>query len=1035
MDTFIRREGHRVAERGGQAAADGFQYQYLVTLEALLDATDDHFPKVAAALIEPAITPDEDSTDPDAIDFELVDQNRGSVHAVQVKSGGSGTEMSAPDAFGILIRMLRARPRAGSYRLITNMRLHSKATQLNRALSLDDPHQLREHLQRLLERSRWRDEPARMSDDELNRLGRARISVDSRQRYQLRDQLRERMRRLRNEHCRGLGHESAGRLTNHLAFEIHRRASGEFDGIFTLAEFHEELFTPGHHLAYELGEFDWGIMVGPVPAPPDIPRPDLIDRIRAALTSGGRERAVPTCALLGPSGIGKTSTAADYAYDLADSYDHIFWVNGENSTSLHSSFQRIHDWLLRRTDDGPDTDSGRLRDQVRTRLSSSARPWLMIIDNVVDRRVVDPWIPTSGRGHVLITSTNQVSWATQRAKVAIPSMTPDQATELIRMRLHHEEDWDAPSQRTAAALAEQLEYWPLAVELACGHLAGREFGLREAGRYLEQIRDLALDDRYAIPHGYPETLVGAIRLALGRLIDKEELQPASEGAALALSRAAYFASRQIPIWLLYFSTLVSSYDAVRSGLRHPKVCGPQDQVPFTAHEMHRALRTESLARRDEPLCTLPPQEWSAVHCEGIDDTINVNEIVQHVIRTMAESRTDMSEILSQAAYHAQGWLTAFIEADDDEHLLAILPHVQSLAGHAGRLGIATDTLAVLWGNLAGTYVMRGELDDARQAFENELEYLLARKEPAPVLELKTRAQLADVLRNTGEAPAVWLRHLQRARDLAFQLADHRPEDASLAVANCLTVLRSHTGHGTPEPEVQALAVDFDSLSQRMPTTPSARIQREIERIDDALTGDLMTDEEVEQCCRTLLEDDDLRGPQRLQLRGFLTEALVYQNRWNDALELLQSIHAYSVERPLHPQVIARTLHDVGLRVGLAVASGVPECRAALMVLVGEADAPPAPECHQVLSVLVSIASRMTVEQLSLQAGMTCMPFKMRTLRLLEAVRAGEHAAIREIYDGLDGLDAAALDRDNEIGWKLLSQTVITSAVSMTLRGV
>ncbi|MFI6934239.1 hypothetical protein [Streptomyces sp. NPDC050287] len=56
------------------------------------------------------------------------------------------------------------------------------------------------------------------------------------------------------------------------------------------------------------------------------------------------------------------------------------------------------------------------------------------------------------------------------------------------MRLHHEKDWDAPSRRTAAALAEQLEYWPLAIELACGHLAGREFGLREAGRCLEQIR-------------------------------------------------------------------------------------------------------------------------------------------------------------------------------------------------------------------------------------------------------------------------------------------------------------------------------------------------------------------------------------------------------------------------------------------------------------------------------------------------------------------------------------------------------------------
>ncbi|MFF0446560.1 hypothetical protein ACFYT4_09135 [Streptomyces sp. NPDC004609] len=93
--------------------------------------------------------------------------------------------------------------------------------------------------------------------------------------------------------------------------------------------------------------------------------------------------------------------------------------------------------------------------------------------------------------------------------------------------------------------------------------------------------------------------------------------------------------------------------------------------------------------------------------------------------------------------------------------------------------------------------------------------------------------------------------------------------------------------------------------------------------------------------------------------------------------------------------------------------------------------PPEP----VLSILVSIASRMTVEQLSLQAGGDVHAFKMQTLRLLEAVRAGEHAAIREIYDGLDGLDTAALDRDSEIGWKRLSQADIASTVSMALRSV
>ncbi|MFE0645720.1 hypothetical protein ACFW2Y_29530 [Streptomyces sp. NPDC058877] len=71
-----------------------------------------------------------------------------------------------------------------------------------------------------------------------------------------------------------------------------------------------------------------------------------------------------------------------------------------------------------------------------------------------------------------------------------------------------------------------------------------------------------------------------------------------------------------------------------------------------------------------------------------------------------------------------------------------------------------------------------------------------------------------------------------------------------------------------------------------------------------------------------------------------------------------------------------------------------------------------------------------VRQISLQGG-DVHAFKMQTLRLLEAV----HAAIRDIYDGLDGLDTAALDQNNEIGWNRRSQAVIDSAVSMTLRGV
>ncbi|MGA6175180.1 hypothetical protein ACPEIF_33635 [Streptomyces sp. NPDC012600] len=182
-----------MAERGGQAAAFGFQYQYLVTLEELLAAAKGLRPGVHAAVIEPTETDAEGVDDPDAIDFDLVDGDRSPVLAAQVKSGGPGTELSAPAAFAVLMRMIKARPSAKAYSLITNMRLHSKAVHLNRVLRLTDPHELQQQLAALLERSSRQEENAKgLNHDELLRLRRARIVPDTREPHELREQLRAR---------------------------------------------------------------------------------------------------------------------------------------------------------------------------------------------------------------------------------------------------------------------------------------------------------------------------------------------------------------------------------------------------------------------------------------------------------------------------------------------------------------------------------------------------------------------------------------------------------------------------------------------------------------------------------------------------------------------------------------------------------------------------------------------------------------------------------------------------------------------------
>ncbi|MEU7768202.1 hypothetical protein AB0B25_24210 [Nocardia sp. NPDC049190] len=109
---------------------------------------------------------------------------------------------------------------------------------------------------------------------------------------------------------------------------------------------------------------------------------------------------VPICVLFGLSGIGKSSLAAAWTDDRADAYAEIYWIDASSTASLPNSFGVIVGWLadwgLRGAGDDP-------REQVFAARAVSARPWLMVFDNVVDPReaAVDtsPWFGARSRDH------------------------------------------------------------------------------------------------------------------------------------------------------------------------------------------------------------------------------------------------------------------------------------------------------------------------------------------------------------------------------------------------------------------------------------------------------------------------------------------------------------------------------------------------------------------------------------------------------------------------------------------------------------
>src|SRR5438067_3683756 len=101
---------------GGRSAAWGLRYQYLRTLEALMDAVEKPDSGVVAVHVEGL--PGDDGRGRESIDYELTDTNGQSVLSAQVKARAPGTDIGAGQAFRTLVGLALARD-AARYLLLT----------------------------------------------------------------------------------------------------------------------------------------------------------------------------------------------------------------------------------------------------------------------------------------------------------------------------------------------------------------------------------------------------------------------------------------------------------------------------------------------------------------------------------------------------------------------------------------------------------------------------------------------------------------------------------------------------------------------------------------------------------------------------------------------------------------------------------------------------------------------------------------------------------------------------------------------------
>jgi TIR domain/NB-ARC domain len=268
----------------------------------------------------------------------------------------------------------------------------------------------------------------------------------------------------------------------------------------------------------------------------------LLKQLHDHLTTNQSAALTQAQGISGLGGIGKTQIAAEYAYRYRDKYRFILWASAASRETLIADFVTIAGLLNLPEKYGQDQ---KLTVTAVKRWLVNHDQWLLILDNADDLAMTYDFLPTGGKGHILLTTRAQAAGpATQSFEVE--KMEKQEGTLLLLRR--------AKVLPADAALNQASEENRAKAEEIVVVMDGLPLALDQAGAYIEetgcsisayldryQQRQLSLLGRRGeFGSGHPASLITTLSLCF------EQVERQSRAAAELLRFCAFLSADAIP---------------------------------------------------------------------------------------------------------------------------------------------------------------------------------------------------------------------------------------------------------------------------------------------------------------------------------------------------------------------------------------------------------------------------------------------------------------------------------------------------------